>query len=68
MNKYHVIVSGRVIRDYEVEADCKEDAMVGALEFFNEFATSNYTNCDSISEVFSDVELIEDEEEFETED
>lgn len=68
MNKYHVIVSGRVIRDYDIEADCREDAMVEALEFFNEFATSNYTDCDSISEVFSDIELIEDEEEYDTKD
>ena len=62
MNNYHVIVSGRVIKDYEIEADCREDAVVEALEFFNEFASVDYTDCNSISEVFIDaVEIPNDE-------
>ena len=62
MNKYHVIVSGRVIKDYEVDADCREDAIVEALEYFNEFATRDFTDCDSVSDVFIDVKQVQDEE------
>lgn len=62
MNKYHVIVSGRVIKDYEVDADCREDAIVEALEYYNEFATRDFTDYDSVSDVFLDVKQIQDEE------
>ena len=46
MNKYSVFVSGRLSKVYEIEADSKEDAMVEALEYFNEFATQDYTDKD----------------------
>ena len=56
MNKYSVYISGRVSKVYEVEADSREDAMVEALEFFNEFASENYTDNDVTSQIFTDVE------------
>ena len=62
MNKYSVIVSGRVSKIFEIEADCKEDAMIEALEFFNEFATNDYVQCETVSEIFTDAELIPEEE------
>ena len=52
MNKYSVYISGRVSKVYEVEADSREDAMVEALEFFNEFASENYTDNDVTSQIF----------------
>ena len=63
MNKYSVYVSGRVSKIYEVEADSKEDAMVEALDFFNEFASENYTDTDVTSQIFTDAE---DEDVFST--
>ena len=65
MNKYSVNVSGRISRIYEIEADCKEDAMVEALEFFNEFATSDFKNEDTVSQVYADADEIPVEEEIE---
>ena len=66
MNNYSVYVSGRVSRVYEVNADSKEDAMVEALEYFNEFATSDFTDKDTVSQVFADAEDLSIEEESET--
>lgn len=66
MNNYSVYVSGRVSRVYEVKADSKEDAMVEALEYFNEFATSDFTDTDTVSQVFADAEELSIEEESET--
>lgn len=66
MNNYSVYVSGRVSRVYEVNADSKEDAMVEALEYFNEFATSDFTDKDTVSQVFADAEELSIEEESET--
>ncbi len=68
MNKYSVYVSGRVSKIYEVEADSKEDAMVEALDFFNEFASENYTDTDVTSQIFTDAEEILNEDNSETED
>ena len=62
MNKYSVYISGRVSKVYEVEADSREDAMVEALEFFNEFASENYTDNDVTSQIFTDVEELPIEE------
>ena len=62
MNKYSVCVSGRVAKIYEVEAVSKEDAMIEALEYFNEFATKNYLENDSVSEVYTDAEEIFEEQ------
>ena len=62
MNKYSVYISGRVSKVYEVEADSREDAMVEALEYFNEFATQGYTDNDTVSEVYTDVDEIPNEE------
>ena len=62
MNKYSVYISGRVTKVYEVEADSREDAMVEALEFFNEFASENYTDNDVTSQIFTDVEELPIEE------
>ena len=67
MNKYSVYISGRVSKVYEVEADSREDAMVEALEFFNEFASENYTDNDVTSQIFTDVEELPIEEENNTE-
>ena len=55
-------ISGRVSKVYEVEADSREDAMVEALEFFNEFASENYTDNDVTSQIFTDVEELPIEE------
>lgn len=65
MNKYSVYVSGRVSKIYEVEADSREDAMVEALEYFNEFASENYTDKNVTSQIFTDVEEIPNEVEAE---
>ncbi len=62
MNKYSVFVSGRLSKVYEIEADSKEDAMVEALEYFNEFATQDYTDKDVVSEVYTDVDEVPNEE------
>ena len=62
MNKYSVYISGRVSKVYEVEADSREDAMVEALEYFNEFATQDYTDNDVVSEVYTDVDEVPNEE------
>lgn len=62
MNKYSVFVSGRLSKAYEIEADSKEDAMVEALEYFNEFATQDYTDKDVVSEVYTDVDEVANEE------
>lgn len=62
MNKYSVFVSGRLSKVYEIEADSKEDAMVEALEYFNEYATQDFTNNDVVSEVFTDAEELPFEE------
>jgi predicted neutral ceramidase superfamily lipid hydrolase len=67
MNKYSVYISGRVSKVYEVEADSREDAMVEALEFFNEFASENYTDNDVTSQIFTDVEELPIEEDNNTE-
>ena len=67
MNKYSVYISGRVSKVYEVEADSREDAMVEALEFFNEFASENYTDNDVTSQIFTDVEELSIEEDNNTE-
>ena len=67
MNKYSVYISGRVSKVYEVEADSREDAMVEALEFFNEFASENYTDNDVTSQIFTDVEELHIEEDNNTE-
>ena len=67
MNKYSVYISGRVTKVYEVEADSREDAMVEALEFFNEFASENYTDNDVTSQIFTDVEELPIEEDNNTE-
>ena len=67
MNKYSVYISGRVSKVYEVEADSREDAMVEALEFFNEFASENYTYNDVTSQIFTDVEELPIEEDNNTE-
>ena len=67
MNKYSVYISGRVSKVYEVEADSREDAMVEALEFFNEFASENYTDNDVTSQIFTDVEELSLEEDNNTE-
>ena len=67
MNKYSVYISGRVSKVYEVEADSREDAMVEALEFFNEFASENYTDNDVTSQIFTDVEELPTEEDNNTE-
>ena len=66
MNKYSVYISGRVSKVYEVDADSREDAMVEALEYFNEFASENYTDNDVTSQVFTDVEELPIEEETNT--
>ena len=63
MNKYSVYISGRVSKVYEVDADSREDAMVEALEYFNEFASENYTDNDVTSQVFTDVEELQIDEE-----
>ena len=67
MNKYSVYISGRVSKVYEVEADSREDAMVEALEFFNEFASENYTDNDVTAQIFTDVEELPVEEDNNTE-
>ena len=67
MNKYSVYISGRVSKVYEVDADSREDAMVEALEFFNEFASENYTDNDVTSQIFTDVEELPIEEDNNTE-
>ena len=67
MNKYSVYISGRVSKVYEVEADSREDAMVEALEFFNEFASENYTDNDVTSQVFTDAEELPSEDDINTE-
>ena len=67
MNKYSVFVSGRLSKVYEIEADSKEDAMVEALEYFNEFATQDYTDNDVTSQIFTDVEELTIEEDNNTE-
>lgn len=67
MNKYSVYISGRVSKVYELEADSREDAMVEALEFFNEFASENYTDNDVTSQIFTDVEELPIEEDNNTE-
>ena len=67
MNKYSVYISGRVSKVYEVEADSREDAMVEALEFFNEFASENYTDNDVTSQIFTDVEELPIEKDNNTE-
>ena len=67
MNKSSVYISGRVSKVYEVEADSREDAMVEALEFFNEFASENYTDNDVTSQIFTDVEELPIEEDNNTE-
>ena len=67
MNKYSVYISGRVSKVYEVEADSREDAMVEALEFFNEFASENYTDNDVTSQIYTDVEELPIEEDNNTE-
>ena len=66
MNKYSVYISGRVSKVYEVEADSREDAMVEALEFFNEFASENYTDNNVTSQIFTDVEELHSEEDTNT--
>ena len=66
MNKYSVYISGRVSKVYEVEADSREDAMVEALEFFNEFASENYTDNNVTSQIFTDVEELHIEEDTNT--
>jgi len=66
VNKYSVYISGRVSKVYEVDADSREDAMVEALEYFNEFASENYTDNDVTSQVFTDVEELPIEEETNT--
>ena len=66
MNKYSVYISGRVSKVYEVEADSREDAMVEALEFFNEFASENYTDNNVTSQIFTDVEELHSEEDANT--
>lgn len=58
MNIYHVVVSGKVTKEFQLEADCKEDAMVDALEFFNEFATNDFTDCDAIDEISVNAKLV----------
>ena len=40
--------------------------MVEALEYFNEFATSDFTDKDTVSQVFADAEELSIEEESET--
>lgn len=67
MKNYSVYVSGRVSKIYEVEADSREDAMIEALEYFNEFATRDFTNTDTVSQVFADAEEIPIEENSEVE-
>ena len=56
MNKYSVFVSGRVSKEYEIDADTKEDAMVEALTYFNEQTTNGYEENNIISEVFTNAE------------
>lgn len=62
MNKYSVYVSGRITKTYELEAESKEEAMLEALDYFNEFATNDYTDLDTVSEILTDAEEIVEEE------
>ena len=62
MKKYSVVVSSRLTKMYDIEADCKESAMVEALDYYNEFATIDYAETDVVSDIFVDAEELYEEE------
>ncbi|MBP3841944.1 MAG: hypothetical protein IK997_07510 [Bacilli bacterium] len=62
MKKYSVVVSSRLTKMYDIEADCKESAMAEALDYYNEFATIDYAETDVVSDIFVDAEELYEEE------
>ncbi len=62
MKTYSVMVSGRVTKKYNIESECKEDAMSEALDYLNEIATIDYAEPDTLSEVIIDAYEIETDE------